>query len=234
MKTLTSKDSGLSFYLDELGKNALGEDGNKILKQLLLISHEDSANNSKMKGQLALEQIFGFCRTLEKRTKNLGFHQTLKTAILQDFFFTIIDTDINVTINSLYLFVPKLIPSTDIQVMFNECIQISYTNCYDGWHTERKKANDGNGFQIGISSARHFNSPIYLIAGYQTADKIAVLNKSKNIAVFDNVNVRKYFVEIDGAIYLKNASLTNFAENDYRDQYREFEIVLQNTLVNDY
>ena len=46
--------------------------------------------------------------------------------------------DINVTINSLYLYVPVLIPNTEAQVMFNESIKNYYTITYDSWYTKRK------------------------------------------------------------------------------------------------
>ena len=45
-------------------------------------------NKGKIKGQLPLEHIFGFCKTLKKVTKNLGFQITFKTANLQDVIYT--------------------------------------------------------------------------------------------------------------------------------------------------
>ena len=116
-----------------LGENALGEDRNIVLNQLLIINHEGAANKGKIKGPLALEQSFGFCKTFKKITKFFQFHLTLKTASLQESFFTTIATDINVTINSLYLFVPIISPSTDTRVMSFESIQKKCTSSYDGW-----------------------------------------------------------------------------------------------------
>ena len=46
---------------------------------------------------------------------------------LQDNFFTTIATDIKVTINSLYLYVPILIPNSPAQVLLNESIMNKYT-----------------------------------------------------------------------------------------------------------
>ena len=40
--------------------------------------------------------------------------------------YTSMADDINVTINTLYLFVPILIPSVETQVMFNEATQNTY------------------------------------------------------------------------------------------------------------
>ena len=52
---------------------------------------------------------------------------------------------------------------------------------------------------------------------------MAAPNKSKNIAIIDNVNVKNYFCEIDGYRNPKDAVLTNFPENDYLDQYRDLK-----------
>ena len=75
-------------------------------------NHTD-ANKGKLKGYLYLEDIFGFCKTFKKITKNLGFHLTLKTAVLQDVIYTSMTDDVNVTFNNLYLFIPNLIPSVE-------------------------------------------------------------------------------------------------------------------------
>ena len=44
---------------------------------------------------------------------------------------------INVTINSLYLYIPNLIPSVETQVMFKEATQNIYKISFDEWYTER-------------------------------------------------------------------------------------------------
>ena len=121
--------------------------------------HNAVANKRKIKGQLPPEHIFGFCKTFKKITKNLGFHQTFKMNDLQNCIFTTIATDINVTSNSLYLYVPTLIPSTATQVMFIESIMNNYTITYDSWYTERNLSTDGNELQVDIGSAQHNKSP---------------------------------------------------------------------------
>ena len=50
--------------------------------------------------------------------------------------------DINVTINNLYLYVPKSIPSAETQVMFNEATQNNYKISHDEWFTERRIISD--------------------------------------------------------------------------------------------
>ena len=87
---------------------------------------------------------------------------------LQDIIFTTMADDINVTIHSLYLYVPQLIPLTSTQVMFNESITNNCTITFDSWYTERKISNDGRELQVDIGSAQNFNSPKYLISAFQT------------------------------------------------------------------
>ena len=64
------------------------------------------ANEVKIEGQLPLELKFAFCKTFEKITKKLGFVLTFKLNELQDNIFTTKATGINVTLDSLYLYVP--------------------------------------------------------------------------------------------------------------------------------
>ena len=141
MRLLTSKDNDLSSCFDKNGEAVINNDN--PLKQILINNHAVDANKGKIKGHLALEHIFGFCKTFKKITKNLGFHLKFKMNDLQDIIFTTLANDINVTINSLYLFVPILIPNTQTQVMFNEVIMNNYTITFGSWYTERKISNDG-------------------------------------------------------------------------------------------
>ena len=84
---------------------------------------------------------------------------------------------------------------------------------------------DGNELQIDIGSAQHVNSPKFLIAAFQKADIILTPYKNINIAIFDNVIVKTYFCEVDGARFPKDAVLTNFPENDYLDHYRDLKFL---------
>jgi len=131
MRALTSKAGDLLSQFDKINEEiVLNNDGtrddagtsdiirNTCLQKMLIDNHNvdgQDVNIGKIKAQLSLEHIFGFCKTFKKVTKNLGFHLTFKTADLQDLIYTTIATicvPINVTINSLYLFVPFLIPNT--------------------------------------------------------------------------------------------------------------------------
>ena len=221
MRLLTSKDSDLSSYFDKKGESDI--DDNNSLKKMLINNHDVAANKGNIRGQLSLEHIFGFCKTFKKITKNLGFHLKFKMNDLQDIVFTTIADDINVTINSLYLYVPKLIPSTTTQVMFNESIMNNYTITFDSWYTERKISNSGRELQVDISSAQHINSPKYLISAFQT-NAGTTPGKDVNPAIFDNNNVTKYFVEIDGVRYPQDGVLINFEQNSYLDQYRDLKL----------
>ena len=80
---------------------------------------------------LSLENISGFRETFKKVTINLGFHLMFKTIDLQDIIYTSMADDINVTINSLYLYVPNSIPSVEVQIMFNEATQNIYKISFD-------------------------------------------------------------------------------------------------------
>ena len=221
MRLLTSKDGDLSSYFDKNGEAVI--DDNNPLKRILINNHAVDANKGRIKGHIALEHIFGFCKTFKKITKNLGFHLKYKMNDLQDIIFTTLANDINVTINSLYLFVPILIPNSQTQVMFNEAIMNNYTITFDSWYTEQKISNDGRELQVIIGSAQHINSPKYIISAFQTPARTTP-NKNSNPAIFDDNHVTKYFVEIDGVRYPKDGVLIKFKENSYLNQYRDLKL----------
>ena len=70
-------------------------------------------------------------------------------------------------------------------------IKNSYTITYDSWFTERKLSTNSNELQVDSGSAPHVNSPKYITGAFETADRTPTPNKAKNIANFDNVNVKK-------------------------------------------
>ena len=90
----------------------------------MITDNHINANKGKIKGYLYLEDIFGFCKTFENVTKNSEFHHLMfKTAVLQDVIYSSMADDINVTNNSLYLYITNLIPSVETNLMFNEAAQ---------------------------------------------------------------------------------------------------------------
>ena len=136
--------------------------------QKMLIDNHTDANKGEIKGYLYLEDIFGFCETFKKVTKNLGLNLMLKKADLQDIIYTSMADDINVTINNLYLYIPNLLPSVGTQLMFNEVTQHNYTISFDEWLTEKRLISDLLN-QHDIGSAQKVNSPKYMICAHQTS-----------------------------------------------------------------
>ena len=225
MRSRNSKDGDLLSHSDKFNDGDTNASiNNTSLKEMLIDNQKVVANKGKIKSQLPLEQRIGYCKTFERITRNLGLQLTLKTSDLQNIIFTTTATNINVTINSLYLPVLILIPNTGKQDMFNESFKNIYTSTYDSWYTECKLSTDGDEIQVDISSAQHVNSPKYLLAAFQTTDRIGAPNEKNKIAIFDNVNVRKYFAEIDVYRYAKDAVLTNFPENEFLYQYRGLKL----------
>ena len=144
-------------------------------RKMLIDNHID-AKKGRIKGYLYLEDIFGFCKTFEKVTKNLGFHLMFRTANLQDIINTSMADDIDVTINSLYLYIPSLIPLVETQLMFNEATQNNYKITFDEYYTERRIISDIL-FQHDIGSAQNVIQPTYLICAHQTNLRTTTLDK---------------------------------------------------------
>ena len=232
MKAISNKDGDLLSQFDNINENDI-----PILERLvdlppqirdsphqkMLINNHTDANKGKIKGYLYLEDIFGFCKTFKKVTKNLGFHITFKTNDLQNIIYSSMADDIIITINNLYLYVPNLLPNVETQLMFNEATQNNYKISFDEWYTERRIISDTI-TQIDIGSSQHVNSPKYLIAAHQTRTRADTANKNNNIAIFDNLNLQKYYVEIDSVRYPRDNVLINYEQNDYIEQYRDLKL----------
>ena len=87
--------------------------------------------------------------------------------------------------------------------------------------TERRVVDTGLKLQPNIGSSQNVISPKNLITAHQTAARMEVPNKVKIIAMFDNIDVGKYFVEIDGVRYPEEGVNVNYAANDNNDQQRD-------------
>ena len=177
-------------------------------KKMTISNHID-ANKDKIEGILALEDIFGFCKRFKKVTENLGFYLMFKTADLQHIIYTSMVDDKNVAIINLYLYISNLIPSVESQLMSNEATHNNYKVSYDEYFTERLVISDMIA-QIDIGSTQQANSPRYLICAHQTHTRVDTPNKKCNIAIFDNLGLRKFFVEIDSQRHPKDSLLMNY------------------------
>ena len=232
MRVISNKDGDLISQFDNINENdipvleRLADLPTQIQStphQKMLINNHADANRGKIKGYLYLEDIFGFCKTFKKVTKNLGFHLMLKTNDLQDIIYTSMVEDIKVTINNLYLYIPNLIPSVETQVLFNEATQNNYKISYDEYFTERRLISDMI-VQVDIGSSQKVNSPKYLICAHQLKDRIDTPISTKNVAIFDHLNLKKYYVEIDGQRYPRDGVLLNYDQNDYIEQYKDLKL----------
>ena len=229
MRLVTQKDGDLSTYFDIINESENGINDSSI-KQILINNHTE-ANRGLIRGRLPLEYMFGFARSFKKVTKGLGCELDLRTSNRKrDILYTTLDDDdVNVTINSISLFFPQLIPSPETQVFFNEAISQTFTLSFESWTTDRKPVDTAREFQLDISSASNINSPLYLIAANQKTQRPDPANPAKNLSNnrftnADHVDVRKYYSEIDGIRYPKNPVMVNFEENNYLEQYKDIKL----------
>ena len=139
MRSITSKDGCLLSLFHKFNDGGTISSNNiTSLKEMLIDNHKVVANKGIFGGHLPVEHTFGFFKTIKKITKNLGFHLTIKTNDVQEIIFPTIANDINVTKNTLCLFVPILIPKSQTQVLINKSNKNNYTFTYDSWYTERE------------------------------------------------------------------------------------------------
>ena len=95
LRAISNKDGDLLSQFDNFNENDipvlnrladLPVQIQSTLHQKMLLNNHTEANRGKIKGYLYLEDIFGFCKTFKKVTKNLGFHLSFKTNDIQDIF----------------------------------------------------------------------------------------------------------------------------------------------------
>ena len=77
---------------------------------------------------------------------------------------------------------------------------------------------------MDIGTSQHIISPTYSIGAHQTQTKADTANKNNNIAKFDNLNLQKYYVEIDWVRYPRDSVLVNYQQNDYIEQYKDLKL----------
>ena len=135
--------------------------------------------------------------------------------------------DINVIINNLYLFVSNILPSIKTQLSFNEATQNIYKFSFDEYYTGRRVISDQI-IETDVGSPQQVNSPKHLIGAHQTRNRADTPNKNKNIAIFDNLDLRKYYFEIDGQRYPQDSVLVNYEQNDYIEQYKDLKNFSEN------
>ena len=185
MKVISNKDGDFLSQYDNINENNipvlerlvnLPPQIRDTPQQKMLINNHTHPNKSKIKGYLYLEDIFGFCKAFKKLTKISGFHLMLKTADLQDIIYSSIVDDINVTINSLYLYIPNLISSVETRIMFNEATQNNYKMSFDQWYTKRRLISDLL-VQHDIECAQQVNPLKYTISAHQTCLRATTLDE---------------------------------------------------------
>ena len=149
---------------------------------------------------------------------------------LQDIIYTSMADDIKVTNKSLYLYITILIPSVETLLMFNEAFQNIYKITFDEWYTERRLLSDLL-VQHDIGSAQIVNAPKNLISAHQTSLGTTTSDKKIIISIVDNIDIRKYYVEIDGQRYPRDSVLKNYEEKDYNRQYKDLKFFFRESIA---
>ena len=78
--------------------------------------------------------------------------------------------------------------------------------------------------QLDIGSSQNIQSPKNLTGAHQTRARTDTANKNNNIGIFDHLNLKKYYIEIDGLRYPRDSVLVNFEQNDYIEQYKDSKL----------
>ena len=78
--------------------------------------------------------------------------------------------------------------------------------------------------QHEIGSAQNVIKPKYMICAHKKNIRTTTPDKKFNIAIFDSMDLRIFYVEIGGQRYPRDSVLINYEENDYIQQYKDLKI----------
>ena len=84
--------------------------------------------------------------------------------------------------------------------------------------------------QVDIGSSQKIKSPKNSISAHQTRARADTANKNINIAVFDILDSRSFYVEIDGIQYPRDGVLVNYEQNDYFEQYKDLKLFFKESI----
>ena len=155
----------------------------------------------------------------------------MKTTDLQDIIHTTIRDIINIGLNTLYSYVPVLIPDPETPMMFNGSIKNSFTLTSNSWTTNEKVVKTASDYQLDIRFSSDINSPKYVIAVHQTEARTGVPNKTNNISIFDQLDFREFFVKMNGARCPRGDAIDlYYRSKDYLNQKRDLKAFLREYL----
>ena len=77
---------------------------------------------------------------------------------------------------------------------------------------------------MDIGSSQQVNSPKYVIGAHQARIRSDTANKNNSIAIFDNLNLKIYHIEIDSVRSPRDSILINYEQNDYIEQYKDLTV----------
>ena len=93
----------------------------------------------------------------------------------------------------------------------------------DEWYTERRVTADTI-TQLNIGTSQYVISPNKLFAAHQTRIRADTAKEKSNIAIFDNLNLQKFYVEIGSVRFPRYSVLVNYEQSDYIEQYKDLKI----------
>ena len=86
---------------------------------------------------------------------------------------------------------------------------------------------------MDIGTSQHVNSPKYLIGAHQTRTRADTAKKNINIAVFDNPNLQKYYVEILSIRCPRDSVNVNYEQSKYIESLKDLKLFFKEYIGED-
>ena len=79
--------------------------------------------------------------------------------------------------------------------------------------------------QVVIGSAQKFVSPKCSFLAHETASRRGVPKKTRNMAIFNSLNVRKKFVDIHGLKFARDGVIIDYTSIGHLDENRDVKLI---------
>ena len=169
-----------------------------------------------------LKDVFGFIAHLDKINYGLGYTLTMKRADNGNSIYRTIGDEAKIEIKDIAWYVRHDTPSFDNISLVNEHILAKKNTDYSyvSRSISSKPVNSNNNWSFEIGTESKSDIPIYVIVGFQTADRSGP-DQTQNNAIFDRLDIIEASCNIGSVRYPEHEYQVDFNRNKYNEPYNE-------------
>ena len=152
--------------------------------------------------QIPLKDMFGYCNTQDKITYGLGYEITLFRNHNDNVIYRTTADEAKISIIELSILVPHYTPSEPSQLFISDLMlkKEPINQYYVERSSYSKPVTTNSNFQFVLGVESSIEIPIYIIIGFQSAERSGP-NQLQNNAIFDNLDIVQTSCKIGSVRY---------------------------------